>query len=400
MSERQVWTWCAIDIIGIPAGLAADAVAETICHLCATAVRLATDEHQGALTVERPADCRAQDSKRSLPPEQNGFSHGASRDPFLKLGREFTSRRLLDPISRFSDETRFAEDAMTSTIEAPAACDAAIDPRALEAFMQHAGMHATAAVNALLVGLGDRLSLWKALAQGRQTTAAELAASTGLAQRYLEEWLTAQAANGYLSFDADYTTFRLAPEAAMVLADENSPALVIAAFQGMTALARLLPSLEQVFRTGDGIGWDDHDTEFFEVQERFSRPVQRQFLIDAWLGSVPGLIETLTEGASVADVGGYGTSTLLLARAFPRSRFKGFDFHDVSIAHARRAARAGLSEYVEFEIVDARSFSGGGYDAVLFIDCLHDTAIRWRRRGTHQCAENRWCSRGVGSGGG
>jgi SAM-dependent methyltransferase len=263
---------------------------------------------------------------------------------------------------------------MTSTIEDPAASDAAIDPQALQAFMQHAGMHATAAVNALLVGLGDRLGLWKTLADGRPTTAAQLAASTGLAQRYLEEWLAAQAANGYLAFDADTTTFRLAPEAAMVLADENSPALMIAAFQGMAVVARLLPTLEQAFRTGDGIAWGDHDTEFFEVQERFSRPVQRQFLVDAWLASVPGLIETLTQGASVADIGcGYGSSTLLLARAFPRSRFKGFDFHDVSIAHARRTARdAGLTDNVDFEIADARSFPGAGYDVVLFIDCLHD----------------------------
>src|SRR5215472_5013745 len=263
---------------------------------------------------------------------------------------------------------------MTNTIEDPTARGVTIDPQALDAFMQHAGMHATAAVNALLVGLGDRLGLWKALAHGRPTTAAELAASTGLAQRYLEEWLAAQAANGYLSFDADNTTFRLAPEAAMVLADEDSPALMIAAFQGMAVVARLLPTLEQAFRTGDGIAWGDHDPDFFEVQERFSRPVQRQFLVDAWLGSVPGLIETLTEGASVADVGcGYGTSTLLLARAFPRSRFKGFDFHDVSIAHARRAARdAGLTDNVEFEIADARSFPGAGYNVVLFIDCLHD----------------------------
>jgi SAM-dependent methyltransferase len=263
---------------------------------------------------------------------------------------------------------------MISTIDDPSASATAIDPQALEAFMQHAGMHATAAANALLVGLGDRLGVWKALAHGRPTTAAELAADTGLSQRYLEEWLAAQAANGYLAFDADKPTFRLAPEAAMVLADEDSPALMVAAFQGMAAVARLLPTLEQAFRGGDGIAWGDHDAEFFEVQERFSRPVHRQFLIDAWLASVPGLIDTLTEGASVADIGcGFGTSTILLAQRFPASRFKGFDFHDISIAHARRAAReAGLTENVEFEIADARSFPGTGFDAVLFIDCLHD----------------------------
>ena len=143
--------------------------------------------------------------------------------------------------------------------------------------------------------MGDRLGVWKALAHGRPTTAAELAANTGLSQRYLTEWLAAQAANGYLSFDAANTTFRLTPEAAMVLADEDSPALMIAAFQGMAAVARLLPTLEQAFRSGDGIGWGDHDAEFFEVQERFSRPLQRQFLVDAWLASVPGLLPELSD---------------------------------------------------------------------------------------------------------
>jgi SAM-dependent methyltransferase len=151
---------------------------------------------------------------------------------------------------------------------------------------------------------------------------------------------------------------------------------MIAAFQGIAAVTRLLPTLEQAFRSGEGIAWRDHDAEFFEVQERFSRPLQRQFLIDVWLIAVPGLIDRLGAGASVADVGcGYGTSTLLLADAFPRSRFHGFDFHDVSVAHARRSARdRGMAERAQFEIADARSFPGSGYDAVLFVDCLHDMA--------------------------
>jgi SAM-dependent methyltransferase len=250
---------------------------------------------------------------------------------------------------------------------------AAFDPHALEAFMQYVGGQATAAVNAALVGLGDRLGLWKALADGRPATAAELAIRTGVAQRYLEEWLAAQAANGFIAFDPDSGAFRLTPEATMVLADEDSPALMIAAFQGVTALGRLLPTLEQAFRTGEGVAWRDHDAEFFDVQERFSRPMQRQFLI-AWLGSVPGLTETLARGATVADVGcGYGTSTILLGQAFPSSRFTGFDFHDVSIARARKAAREhGVADRVEFEVAEARSFPGSGYDVALFVDSLHD----------------------------
>src|SRR5262249_17035498 len=152
--------------------------------------RLAADEYQAALTVERPADCCAQNGQRSLPPEQDRFSHGASRDP-IDSGASLHLAACEIRSRASQSETRFAEDSMTSTmtgtIEDPAASHAAIDPQALEAFMQHAGMHATAAVNALLVGLGDRLGLWKTLANGRPTTAAQLAASTGLAQRYLEE---------------------------------------------------------------------------------------------------------------------------------------------------------------------------------------------------------------------
>jgi SAM-dependent methyltransferase len=265
---------------------------------------------------------------------------------------------------------------MTTTFDEPAAEHTAVGPQALAAFVQHAGMQATAAVNAVLVSLGDRLGLWRALADGDPVTAAELASRTGLAQRYLEEWLAAQAANGFLRFDAESEAFRLTPEAALVLAVDDSPALMIAAFQGIAALTRLLPTLEQVFRTGDGIAWRDHDTEFFEVQERFSRPLQRQFLVDVWLRAVPGLLDRLAAGASVADVGcGYGTSTVLLAQAFPQSRFQGFDSHDVSIAHARRAARdQGVADRARFEIADARSFTGTAYDAVLFVDCLHDMA--------------------------
>ena len=268
---------------------------------------------------------------------------------------------------------------MTTTIDGkPTAAEAPqapeFDPQALEAFMEHAGMHATAALNAALVSLGDRLGLWQALSEAGPTTAGELAARTSLSRRYLEEWLAAQAANGFVVYDAATSSFRLTPEATMVMADENSPALMIGAFQGVIAVGRLLPTLEQVFRSGDGIAWQDHDPEFFDVQERFSRPIQRQFLVNAWLAGVSGLIETLTRGARVADVGvGYGTSTILLAQAFPHSRFTGFDFHDVSIARARKAAQeAGVADRVQFEVADARSFPGSDYDLILFVDSLHD----------------------------
>lgn len=255
----------------------------------------------------------------------------------------------------------------------PTSPPADLDPGALEAFMGHASQHATAAVNAALVGLGDSLGLWKAMAGAGPVTPAELAVRAGVGERLLTEWLASQAANGFVTYHGD-DRFSLTTEAAMVLAHEDSPALMIGAFQGVAVLARSLPVIAQAFRAGSGVAWADHDPEFFDVQERFSRPLQRQFLVDAWLAGVPGLVERLRDGATVADVGcGYGTSTLLLAETFPESRFTGFDFHDHSIARARQAARlAGLSDRVAFEVADARSFPGDGYDLVLFVDSLHD----------------------------
>jgi 2-polyprenyl-3-methyl-5-hydroxy-6-metoxy-1,4-benzoquinol methylase len=265
---------------------------------------------------------------------------------------------------------------MTATDTTPPAPETTppLDPAALEAFMGHVGMHAGAAVNGLLVALGDQLGLWKAMAGAGPLTAAEVATRAGIAPRYAQEWLAAQAANGFLAYDPAGDTFLLSPEAAMVLADEDSPALMIAAFQGMAVVARLLPTLEAAFRSGDGIAWSDREVEFFDVQERFSRPLHRQFLVDAWLAAVPGLLDRLANGAKVADIGcGYGTSALLLAERFPASQLTGFDFHDHSIARARLAARqAGVADRVTFEIAGAADFPGAGYDLVLFTDSLHD----------------------------
>jgi len=252
------------------------------------------------------------------------------------------------------------------------------DPTAVEAFTGFAGMQATAAMNGLLVALGDRLGLWKALAGAGPVTAEELAARTGFDERHLREWLAAQAANGFLSCDPDAATFTLSNEAAMVLAHEDSPALMIAAFAGLVPVARGIAALEESFRTGEGLAWQDRDPELWDVQERFGRPLQHAFLIDVWLAGVPGLLERLEAGITVADVGcGYGGSTVLLAERFPASRFVGFDFHDQSIVQARNAARrAGVGARVSFEVAPADGFpgqvDGDGYDVVLFIDCLHD----------------------------
>jgi ubiquinone/menaquinone biosynthesis C-methylase UbiE len=258
---------------------------------------------------------------------------------------------------------------MTTTIHQPIP-----DPAALEAFTGHVAGQATAALNAALVVLGDKLGLWKALAGAGPLTLTDLAGRAGIDKRYLREWAGAQVANGYVVYEPDADTFELTTEAAAVLADEDSPALFIGAFQFLPAIYAMLPELGDAFRTGEGIAWHDRDPGMFDAEERFSRPFHNNLLTDVWLAAVPGLLETLGAGATVADVGcGYGTSTIALAQRFPQSRFAGFDFHDHSIARARDAARrASVTDRVSFEVADARNFPGNGYDLVLFCDSLHD----------------------------
>lgn len=248
------------------------------------------------------------------------------------------------------------------------------DPAELEEFSGHVGQYATAAINAVLVHLGDRLGLWKALADHGPTDAATLAASTGVAERYLREWLSAQVANGFAGYDASTEMFCLSPAQAAVLADEDSPFLFQGAFQMLPAMWRMLPAHEAAFRSGDGIAWGEWDGDFFDAEERFSRPFHTGLLVDVYLAAVPGLLATLEAGALVADAGcGYGTSTITLAQRFPASRFVGYDFHDPSIERAREAARrAGVEDRVRFETAALSSFPGDGFDLVLFCDSLHD----------------------------
>jgi SAM-dependent methyltransferase len=258
--------------------------------------------------------------------------------------------------------------------EAPSPEAAAIDPADLEAYTGLVAGHATMAYNATLVALGDQLGLWKALAGAGPVTVDALAGRAGVTRRYLQEWLSAMTASGFLRYDPAARTFELPAAGAAVLADEQSPALFIAAFQFLPLVHELLPALVTGFRSGVGIGWLDHDDAFHDAEARFTRPLHRGVLIPLWLGSVPGLLDRLTAGAAVVDVGcGQGQSTIELAKAFPASTFVGFDFHDHSIARAREAAMAeGVADRVSFEVADARTFPGDGYDLALFCDALHD----------------------------
>jgi 2-polyprenyl-3-methyl-5-hydroxy-6-metoxy-1,4-benzoquinol methylase len=239
-----------------------------------------------------------------------------------------------------------------STIQEPAA----VDVDKLMAFVFRAVDEVGATLNAALVVMGDRLGLYKAMAGAGPLTPAELAQSTGTAERYVREWLNAQA------------------EQAIALTDESSPAYLPGFFQ--IALGSVLdsPRITEAARTGAGVGWHDHGHDVFEGCERFFRPGYNANLISAWLPALDGVVAKLERGAAVADVGcGHGASTILMAQAFPRSTFTGSDYHEGSIETARqRAAEAGVSDRVRFETAAASSYSGENYDLVTMFDCLHD----------------------------
>jgi SAM-dependent methyltransferase len=249
-----------------------------------------------------------------------------------------------------------------------------IDEAVLEAFVGQVVGEMSASMAGLLTHLGDRLGLWAAMADGEPVTPAQLAARTGTAERYVREWLSAQAAGGYVMYDPAAATFRLPPEHAMVLADESSPMFLMGGFESLASAYSDHDTFERAFRTGDGVGWHEHDHRLFHGAERFFRPGYRANLVSAWLPALDGVVTKLEQGATVADVGcGHGASTIVMAQAYPRSRFVGYDYHDRSIAAARKAAAdAGVTDRVTFEVASAKDFAGTDFDLVCYFDCLHD----------------------------
>jgi 2-polyprenyl-3-methyl-5-hydroxy-6-metoxy-1,4-benzoquinol methylase len=225
-----------------------------------------------------------------------------------------------------------------------------------------------------MVIIGDKLGLYKAMAGGEPVTPAELAERTGCKERYIREWLCQQAASGYVAYDPETRTFHLEPEQAMALADELSPAFIPGAFQLLSSMIHDEPRITERFRSGDGLGWHEHHHDLFEGTERFFRPGYLANLVDSWLPSLDGVVEKLTAGARVADIGcGHGASTILMASAFPRSEFVGSDYHERSVESARLAAeRAGVADRVRFEVATAKDFGGGPFDLVCVFDALHD----------------------------
>jgi 2-polyprenyl-3-methyl-5-hydroxy-6-metoxy-1,4-benzoquinol methylase len=231
-----------------------------------------------------------------------------------------------------------------------------------------------ATYHSALVVLGDRLGLYRVLASSGALTPAELAAATGTSERYVLEWLNSQAAGGYIDFDPPTGRYSLSPEQALLLADESSPLFVVGGFEAAVAAVGAQPRLVDAFRTGKGIGWHEHGDGLFEGVERFFRSGYAQHLVSEWIPALSGIEDRLLAGARVADVGcGHGAATILLAQAYPRSTFVGFDYHAQSIQTARsRADAAGVADRVRFEVARAAEYPGGGFDLVTMFDCLHD----------------------------
>jgi hypothetical protein len=249
-----------------------------------------------------------------------------------------------------------------------------LDETKLNAFISRMLGDMSATMNAALVVVGDRLGLYKALAEAGPLDSMGLAKRTGTAERYVREWLSAQAACGYLTYDRTTRRFALAPEQAMVFADEGSPVFLAGFFDVAAAAFRDEPKITEAFKSGKGVGWHEHHRCLFCGTERFFRTSYLHHLVGEWLPALDGVVDKLKRGAEVADIGcGHGASTIVMAKAFPNSRFFGFDYHAPSIETARQAAaEAGVEGRVTFEVASAKDYPVRGYDLVCFFDCLHD----------------------------
>ncbi|MFI7708474.1 class I SAM-dependent methyltransferase [Nonomuraea sp. NPDC049480] len=238
----------------------------------------------------------------------------------------------------------------------------------LERFVADLG--ATGAAGSVVIGY--RLGLYRALAQG-PATPEQFAERTRCHPRYLTEWLRGQAAGGYVSYEPETGEFSLTEEQAFCLADPNGPH-VSAAFLLALGYLRAEPRITEAFRTGAGVGWHEHHEDVFVGCDAFYRPGYAAELIPNWIPALDGVEAKLTAGARVADLGcGLGSSTLLIAEAYPRVTVVGSDYHAESIELARKkAAQARVGDRVTFEVATAQTFSGGDYDLVMMFDCLHD----------------------------
>jgi 2-polyprenyl-3-methyl-5-hydroxy-6-metoxy-1,4-benzoquinol methylase len=250
----------------------------------------------------------------------------------------------------------------------------AVDEERLMAFLGQAVTDMSAAISVALMYIGDRLGLYKGMAGAGPITSLQLAEKTGTSERYVREWLSNNAAGGYVTYDASTQTFELPDEQAFALADESSPVFLGGAFQLLASCWADADLIADAFKTGKGVGWHEHDHRLFQGTERFFRPGYAGHLTTAWIPALDGVEPTLQAGAKVADVGcGHGASTIIMALAYPKSTFLGFDYHDKSIHAAREAAAAaGVSGRTTFEVATAKDYPGSDYDLICFFDALHD----------------------------
>jgi len=249
-----------------------------------------------------------------------------------------------------------------------------IDEERLQDFVNRFARDFGAALHASTVVLGDKLGLYRALADLGPTDAVTLAAETGCDRRLVQEWLNAQYVAGYCHYSAQTTLFWLSPEQAAVLADTHSPACLVGAMTIAVSTAKDEEKLSDAFRSGKGLGWHEHHHDLFHGTERLCRPGYVANLASEWIPRIEGLDERLTRGGRVADIGcGHGSSSIVLAETYPDIEVFGFDYHPASIDVARkRAAEAGVADRVEFQVASAQTFPGSGFDLVCIFDALHD----------------------------
>jgi SAM-dependent methyltransferase len=248
-----------------------------------------------------------------------------------------------------------------------------LDTAKLEAFVFRAVDEVGATLNTALVVMGDRLGLYRALAGAGPLTPTEVAERSGAAERYVREWLNAQAAGGYVEYDPESGRYTLPPEHALALTDPESPAYLPGFFQLALGSVVDSPRITEAARSGEGVGWHEHDHNVFEGCERFFRPGYNANLLPSWLPALDGVVEKLRRGGTVADVGcGHGSSTILMAKAFPKSTFTGSDYHAGSVETAQERAREAGIDNVSFEVASGTEYSGKKHDLVTMFDCLHD----------------------------
>ena len=251
---------------------------------------------------------------------------------------------------------------------------ARIDETKLQAFVNRAMTDLAAGYTGVMISLGRQLGLYDAMVGAGPLSSHEVAARTDCAERYVREWLNSQVAGGYLAYHGSSQTYELLPEQALVLADRHSPTYIAAAWEVPASMWADQPKTVEAFRTGKGVAWGDHDGRLYCGVAAFFRNGYRKLLVPEWLPALEGVVEKLQAGARVADIGcGYGYSTVLMAEAFPQSRFYGLDPHAGSINEARGNAReAGVEDRVQFAVGTARTVTERGLDLICFFDCLHD----------------------------